>query len=175
MRVCGAWIEIYYVLCSETYSTFGIVLKSTAVSRQTTGKARICETRLLNLHTGHLWNSNWKCKYLIWQDMITSGCNEAALPISGNYRIYPNTIVFLYIWPLVLYDGCVSRHHSSKRTRLIRHPDGDGPDLLADPVCQVHRWKFRMWSYVARDCKTAMKMAAGAAYSTHVQLMASWT
>ena len=69
----GAWIEIYYVLCSETYSTFGIVLKSAAFSRQATGKARICETRLLNLHTGHLWNSNWECKYLIWQDIRTSG------------------------------------------------------------------------------------------------------
>ena len=49
MRVYGAWIIIYYVLCLKTYNISGKVLRSTASSRQAVRNARICETRLLKL------------------------------------------------------------------------------------------------------------------------------
>ena len=45
--VYGAWIKIFYVLCSKTYSTFGGLFWSTTGSRRAARGARICETRLL--------------------------------------------------------------------------------------------------------------------------------
>ena len=49
VRVYGAWIIIYYALCSKTYSNSAKVLWSTASSRQAVRSARICEIRLLKL------------------------------------------------------------------------------------------------------------------------------
>ena len=45
VRVCGAWIKIYYVLYSKTYNTRGGLFWTPAGSRRV---ARICETRLLH-------------------------------------------------------------------------------------------------------------------------------
>ena len=49
VRVCGAWIGIYYVLCSKIYSPYGDPFWIPAGSRRATRGARICETRLLHI------------------------------------------------------------------------------------------------------------------------------
>ena len=43
MRVCGARIKIYYVLCPKVYSTFSNLLKFPASSRQTARSAGMCD------------------------------------------------------------------------------------------------------------------------------------
>ena len=40
----GAWIRIYYILCSKTYGAFGGLFWSPAGSQQAARNARICET-----------------------------------------------------------------------------------------------------------------------------------
>ena len=47
VRVYGAWIRTYYVLCSKTFGTFGGLLWCPDDSRQAARNARICEARLL--------------------------------------------------------------------------------------------------------------------------------
>ena len=44
VRVYGAWIGIYYVLCSKTYSTFGAVFCCPVGSQRDARGTRICET-----------------------------------------------------------------------------------------------------------------------------------
>ena len=44
VQVCGAWIRIYYILCSKTYSTLGGLFWTPAGSRQAARGARICES-----------------------------------------------------------------------------------------------------------------------------------
>ena len=46
--VCGAWIKIYYVLCSKTYSTFGGLFWFPGGSQRVARGTGICETRLFN-------------------------------------------------------------------------------------------------------------------------------
>ena len=48
VQVCGAWIRIYYVLCSKTYSTLGGLFWIPAVSQQAIRGACICESGLLS-------------------------------------------------------------------------------------------------------------------------------
>ena len=47
VRVCGAWIKIYYILCSKTYNTFSGLFWSPIGSRRAARGTRICETHLL--------------------------------------------------------------------------------------------------------------------------------
>ena len=47
MRVYGAWIKIYCVLCSKTYNTLHSCHNFPAGSRQAARGVRICETSLL--------------------------------------------------------------------------------------------------------------------------------
>ena len=49
MRVNGAWIKRYCVLCSKTYNTLHSCHNFPAGSRQATRGARICETSLFSL------------------------------------------------------------------------------------------------------------------------------
>ena len=44
MRLYGAWIKRYCILCSKTYNTFHSRDNFHAGSRQAAGGARICET-----------------------------------------------------------------------------------------------------------------------------------
>ena len=44
-RAYGAWIKIYYILCSKTYSTSGNLFQSPDNSRQAARRTRICDTR----------------------------------------------------------------------------------------------------------------------------------
>ena len=46
MCMYAAWIKIYYVLCSKTYSTFRNLLYSPSSLRQAATSSHICETRL---------------------------------------------------------------------------------------------------------------------------------
>ena len=46
MRVYGAWVKTYNVLCPKTYSSFGNVSLSIASSRQAARSARMSETDL---------------------------------------------------------------------------------------------------------------------------------
>ena len=46
MRVYGAWVKIYRVLCSKTYSTSGSLLLLPSGSRQAAGGVQICATPL---------------------------------------------------------------------------------------------------------------------------------
>ena len=58
MRVNGAWIKRYCVLCSKTYNTLHIGCHNfPAGSRQAARVARICETSLL---TSHMWPELWR-------------------------------------------------------------------------------------------------------------------
>ena len=85
MWVCGAWIRIYNVLCSKSYSTLGGLFWTSTGCRQAARGARICETHLLDsVMAWHLigakpssepmmiivnwslgikiiWKSKWKC------------------------------------------------------------------------------------------------------------------
>ena len=48
--VCGAWIRMYYVLCSKAYSTFGGLFWIPAGLQRDARGTCICETRLLPMH-----------------------------------------------------------------------------------------------------------------------------
>ena len=52
IRVYGAWIRIYHVLCPKTYDTFGGLFWFPTDLRQANISVRICETRLF-LHNMH--------------------------------------------------------------------------------------------------------------------------
>ena len=52
MRVCGAWVTIFFVLCSIAYSTLGCLFCTPAGLRRA---ARVSETRLL-----HRWQPRRK-------------------------------------------------------------------------------------------------------------------
>ena len=43
MRVDGAWIRMYYVLCSKTYGTFSCLFWSPVGSRRAARGTAICE------------------------------------------------------------------------------------------------------------------------------------
>ena len=47
LQVCGAWIRIYYILCSKPYSNFGGLFWFPAGSPRATRGTRFCETHLL--------------------------------------------------------------------------------------------------------------------------------
>ena len=46
VRVCGARIRVYYVLCSKIYRTLGSLFLTPAGSRRAAWGTRICEIRL---------------------------------------------------------------------------------------------------------------------------------
>ena len=50
MRVIGAWIKIYCILCSETYTTLHSCHNFPAGSREAARDAHIFETSLLDPH-----------------------------------------------------------------------------------------------------------------------------
>ena len=69
VRVYGAWIRLYYVLCIKTYDTFGDLFWSLAGSQQADRSARICETCLLYLHnhlvpSPHIERKRYRSRYL---------------------------------------------------------------------------------------------------------------
>ena len=65
MRVYGAWIKTYYVLCSKTYSGFGNVSQSSSSLRQAAGSARICETvGSMTWVSNDILHTNVGCNYL---------------------------------------------------------------------------------------------------------------
>ena len=61
VQVCRAWIRIYYVLCSKTYSTFGGLFWNPAGLQWAPRGTSICETHLLrpgpifNLWLSKVW------------------------------------------------------------------------------------------------------------------------
>ena len=61
VRVCGAWIRIYYVLCSKIYSTFGGLFWIPAGSRRADRSASICESRLLEAMSHTPPTVGWGC------------------------------------------------------------------------------------------------------------------
>ena len=65
VRVCGAWIRIYYVLCSKTYGSFGGLFWIPAGSRRATRGPHISETQLI------VPCITWKgIRMIIWDCMI---------------------------------------------------------------------------------------------------------
>ena len=73
----GAWIRIYYVLCSKTYSTFGSLFWSPAGLRWAVIGTCICETHLL-------WVS------------ITSG--NGLVPSTSGTKPLPDPMLSYYQW-----------------------------------------------------------------------------
>ena len=66
MRIYGAWMKTYYVLCPKTYRSFGKVSQSTASSRQAARGTSICET-------GLLW---YESMWAILEDNWYKGCDK---------------------------------------------------------------------------------------------------
>ena len=63
MRINGAWVKRYCVLCSKTYNTLHSCHNFPAGSRQDARGARICETSLLDI--GKIDTKN-KYTYMQW-------------------------------------------------------------------------------------------------------------
>ena len=76
MRVNGAWIKIYCVLCSKTYNTLHSCHNFPAGSRQAAGGASICEMSLL--------------------------CYSWELPVDVDFRT--NIMAYTHINPCVNYN-----------------------------------------------------------------------
>ena len=55
MRVYGAWIMIYYILCPKTYGIFDGLFWSPAGSRQAARSGCICETSSLENAAVKYW------------------------------------------------------------------------------------------------------------------------
>ena len=68
MRVYGAWIKTYYILCSKRYSSFGNIIWSRASSRHTARGTSICETGLLDDGSGCVMRKD----HLISNTMFTA-------------------------------------------------------------------------------------------------------
>ena len=72
--VCGAWIRIYYILCSKTHSIFGGLFWTPIGSRRAARGAPICETRL----SYHAWwiraiNLLWSIHHMASDISISTG------------------------------------------------------------------------------------------------------
>ena len=80
MRVYGAGIKTYHVLCSKTYSISGNVLYSTASSRQAARSTHVCETRLIYQKCG-----NVNC-VLAWLDKSLARSMRTSLIIRQSGR-----------------------------------------------------------------------------------------
>ena len=77
VRMCGAWIRMYYVLCSKTYSKLGGLFWTPAGSQPVARGARICESRLLFVFVFQiLWQTTRAC--LNWPTSLLNPHQRAA-------------------------------------------------------------------------------------------------
>ena len=81
MRVYGAWVRIYYVLCSKTYGIFRDLSWSPAGSRQAARGARICQTCIM-----------------YWISFV--GWEVASSYYHNRWRVFPSCLLqtFFDIW-----------------------------------------------------------------------------
>ena len=120
MRVYGAWIKTYHVLCPKTYSSFGNVSKSTASSRQAARGACICETGLLRTQSLS-WDIAMGTTLMKWADAEESRQQH---PVTMWTQAHPASEAYLSYCRRVSSQ----KHESSPSARATTN--GECPDLL---------------------------------------------